>query len=131
MKLEIIEEVKDHLTDGFVPYTIISIIVNNEEVGRMVLREGNDKDVYLEGHISYHIDEEYRGHYFAYKACLLLKEYIDKEYVLITCSPDNIASKKTIERLNAEYIETIQIPKNQRKYYPNETHKCIYRWKVK
>lgn len=132
MKLILLEEVKENLPQGFEPYSIYSITVNNHEVGRLVLREGNDQQRYYDGHIAYTIDEEYRGHGYAYQACLLLKKIISKEHVLITCDPSNIASKKTIEKLGCQYIETGMIPKKYQKFFhQDEKVKMIYQWNLK
>lgn len=129
MELVVLEEVKDHLPKGFDPYTIFLIMVENEEVGRLVLRSGDEVSRYYDGHIGYTIDEEYRGHNYAYRACLLLKPYIQDQSVIITCDPDNIPSKKTIEKLGCEYIETAAIPSHLRKFFSkDEKEKCIYRW---
>ena len=73
MKLIVFEEVKDHLPTGFDPYIIYSMIVDHEEVGRLVLREGSDEKRYFDGHIGYTVFDEYQGHHYAYEACLLLK----------------------------------------------------------
>ena len=129
MELVILEEVKDHLPKGFDPYTIFLIIVDNEEVGRLVLRSGDEHSRYFDGHIGYTIDEEYRGHNYAYQACLLLKGFVTEKSLIMTCDPNNIASKKTIEKLGCEYIETKPVPPSLKKYFSkDELEKCIYRW---
>ena len=129
MELVLLEEVKDHLPAGFDPYIIFLIMADDDEVGRLVLRSGDENARYYDGHIGYTIEEEYRGHNYAYQACLLLKDYVKEKSLIITCDPNNIASKKTIEKLGCEYIETIQIPKSHKKYFSkDENEKCIYRW---
>ncbi len=129
MELVILEEVKDNLPQGFDPYTIFLIMVDDNEVGRLVLRCGSEADRYYDGHIGYTIDEEYRGHNYAYQACLLLKEYVNEKSLIITCDPNNIASRKTIEKLRCEYIETKPVPASLKKYFSkDEAEKCIYRW---
>lgn len=131
MKLELIEYVNKNLPKGFVPYYIYIIDVDGVEVGRLTLREGSDEQCYYEGHIGYTIDEEYRGHYYAYQACLLLKEKIDRKHVYITCDPNNIASLKTIQRLGCEYIETKKVPTQLRKYFAkDEIEKMIFQWNL-
>lgn len=131
MKLELIEHVKDDLPTGFLPYSIYSICVEEKEVGRLILREGSDQECYYEGHIGYHIDEEYRGHHYARNACLLLKEKVNKDHLIITCDPTNIASRKTIESLGCEYLETKIIPHHLKKLFASdECEKMIYRWNI-
>lgn len=118
----------------FTPYKIYEIIVDDIRVGTLVYREGSDEDHYYDGHIAYTIEEEYRGHHYAYKACLLLKSLLSKEginHVIITCDPDNIASRKTIEALGATFIEQATVPKKLRRMFAaGETVKNIYRWEV-
>ena len=132
MRLELLEYVSENLPKDFDPYYIYLIIVDNQEVGRIVYREGDDLSRYYDGHIGYHIEEEYRGHHYSYDACLLLKEKIDKEYVYITCDPSNIASQRIIEKLGCEFIESSIIPRSLRHVFnKDEKEKLIYRWWLK
>ncbi|MEE0966601.1 MAG: GNAT family N-acetyltransferase [Bacilli bacterium] len=132
MRLELLEYVSENLPKDFDPYYIYLIIVDNQEVGRIVYREGDDLSRYYDGHIGYHIEEEYRGHHYSYDACLLLKEKIDKEYVYITCDPGNIASQRIIEKLGCEFIESSIIPRSLRHVFnKDEKEKLIYRWWLK
>ena len=71
-----------------------------EEVGACDLRIGYNKNVYYGGNIGYHIDQNYRGHHYAGKACLLLFHLARKhkmDHLIITCNPDNYASRRTWE----------------------------------
>lgn len=118
------------------PYYIYTIHKVNEsqEIGRIVFRLGTDESLLYAGHIGYTIEENYRGHHYAYKACLALKEKIKAvgySHVLITCSPENSPSKKTIEKLQCEYLETKMIPKSLKKEFTiDEKAKMIYKWKM-
>lgn len=54
------------------------------------------------GHIGYDVEPEYRGADFAARSCRLLiplaaRHGIDE--LLITCAPDNAASRRTIEKI--------------------------------
>lgn len=132
MKLELLTYEKENLPRGWKPYYIYLIMVDHIEVGRIVLREGSNEERYYDGHIGYHIEEEYRGHHYAYEACLLLKDIIPIDQVIITCDPQNIASLKTIKKLGAEFLETKTIPTSLKKMFSqNEKVKNIYLWKVK
>ena len=132
MKLELLEYVNENLPKDFDPYYIYLIMIDDNEVGRIVYREGDDSSRYYDGHIGYHIEEEYRGHHYSYEACLLLKEYIDKDFVYITCDPDNIASQKIIEKLGCEFIERKAIPSHLKHVYgKDEKEKLIYRWWIR
>ena len=127
MELILEEYVHENLPKGFQPYSIYCMIVDNVEVGRLVLREGRDEEVYFAGHIGYSVYEEYQGHHYAYQACLLLREMLDFDHLLITCNPDNYASLKTIQRLGCQYIETKTIPAHLKKDFASEdTEKMIF-----
>ena len=65
------------------------------EIGQISYRNGESRCIYYFGHIGYHIDEPYRGHHYARRACLLLRDEIllgGKQSAVITCDPDNAAS---------------------------------------
>lgn len=134
MELLLDEFVKEDLQPGFTPYFIYQMIVAGAEVGTLVFRTGSDTEHYYDGHIAYTVEEAYRGHHYAYQGCLLLKEEIRKmgyDHVLITCDPNNVASRKTILKLGGTYMETVPIPKAQRKFFnTKEKIKEIYRWEV-
>lgn len=101
------------------------------EIGRISYRNGESRCVYYYGHIGYHIDEPYRGHHYAFRACKLIEEEIilsGKTSVVITCDPDNYASRNTCERLGCLYERIAEVPEDiYRKYEINRT-KCRYIW---
>ncbi|MBR2825374.1 MAG: GNAT family N-acetyltransferase [Solobacterium sp.] len=104
----------------------------NTKVGRCDLRIGMNDELYYAGNIGYRIEEMYRGNHYAYYTCLLLFEIAKKEYdmdeLIITCSPDNIPSKKTLEKLKGVYIETIDVPHSHWLYRQGEPIKDIYHY---
>ncbi len=112
-------------------YYLYVILVDNQEVGRITFRLGDDKQHFYHGHIGYEIEPIYRGHHYSYQACMALVPLI-RQYrndILITCSPENIASKKTIQKLGAEYIGTYPIPGKLKASFPKgENKKEVYRW---
>lgn len=103
-------------------------------IGHINLRLGNSEKVinYI-GHIGYGIEEQYRGNKFAAKACKIVKEVIkdhSMNKVIITCNPDNYASRKICKTIGAKLIEIVDIPKTSDAYSANETQKCRYEWIV-
>lgn len=101
------------------------------KMGGCDLRIGHNKKVYYGGNIGYHIDKEYRGHNFAGKACILLFELAKKhkmDYLIITCNPDNYASRKTCEYAGGILEEIVELPKDNDMRLVGETEKCIYRF---
>ena len=104
---------------------------NGREVGVCDLRIGHNLKTYYGGNIGYRVKEEYRGHHYAAKACILLFELAKKhgmEYLTITCNPDNYASRKTCEYAGCKFVETVRLPEdNDMRLEDGETEKCIYR----
>ncbi len=120
MKLELLSYEKDNLLPGWKPYYIYLIMVDYQEVGRIVLREGNNEERYYDGHIGYTIEKEYRGHHYSKEACLLLFEIAREKgfkQLMITCSPNNVASRKIIESLPFKYLETREVPASLKKNF--------------
>lgn len=112
MKLELDEIVK---ATKNVPwdYEIYNIIVNKQEVGRIVYRLGTNQQLCYCGHIGYTIDKEYRGYGYARMAMSLLFDILKNRNiheVILSCEKDNIASLKTIEHfciLDKKYIQNV------------------------
>ena len=101
------------------------------KMGECDLRIGYNEKVYYGGNIGYRIEKEYRGHHFAGKACMLLFELARKhkmEYLIITCNPDNYASRKTCEYAGGMLEEVVQLPEDNDMRLNGETDKCIYRF---
>ena len=85
----------------------------------------------LGGNIGYGIDEAYRGHHYASKACKLLFTLAKKHelsYLLITCDPENMASSKTCQLTGGKYIETADIPQDHEMFTEGKRKVMIYRF---
>ena len=102
------------------------------KMGHCDLRIGYNDNLYYGGHIGYGIDEEYRGHHYAAKACELLFSLARKhgmEYLYITCDPDNLPSRRTLEYINGTLVEIAQLPEdNEMRINEGDTEKCIFRF---
>lgn len=122
--------------DG-VPTVYYDIYLNedNSKVGTTDLRLTVEGDMYYYGHIGYNIIEKHRGHNYAYYASKILFEVAYKEFgleeLIVTCSPENIASYKTLIKLNGELIETVDVPEYHLLYRIGQTRKCIFKYKLK
>ena len=102
-----------------------------EMAGGVSLRVGNTRDIELYfGHIGYGVYPPARGHRYAERACRLLvplaRAHGLKE-LWITCNPDNIASRRTCERLGCTLVETVLLPSTNVLYQRGERQKCRYR----
>ncbi len=103
-------------------------------VGFCDLRKGSDETLYYLGHIGYNILIPYRGHRYSLSASQLLLElarHLEMEHLLITCNEGNIASQTIIERLGGEFIEIIDVPKNEPLYQQGDRIKRIYRFDLR
>ena len=121
---------------GYVPayeFTVRLPVVHTP-VGRINLRIGNTEQVLkYGGHIGYGVQEEYRGHHYAAKACWLVKQVaIDHglDTLWITCNPDNYSSRRTCDILGCELVEIINLPKDDSRYQRGERQVCRYRWDI-
>ncbi|MBD5527580.1 MAG: GNAT family N-acetyltransferase [Lachnospiraceae bacterium] len=101
------------------------------KMGVCDLRIGHNDKLYYGGNIGYRVEEEYRGHHYAGKACLLLFELARKHdlgYLIITCNPDNYASRKTCEYAGGELLEIVELPEDNDMREDGEFEKCIFRF---
>lgn len=108
-------------------------LLDGTKIGYCDLRIGHNDNTYIGGNIGYGIYEPYRGHHFASKACQLLFRQArkhDMDYVIITCSPENIASAKTCETAGGIFVETANIPEDNKLYKDGMRVVNIYRFDI-
>ena len=128
--------VSKHTAYDGVPTVYYDILLHdtNLKVGSIDLRLKIDGDMYYYGHIGYNIMRSHRGNNYAYYACLVLFKVAREEFgmdeLILTCSPENIASYKTLKKLDGELIELVKVPKNHTLYTLGETSKYIFRYKI-
>jgi tagatose 1,6-diphosphate aldolase len=103
-------------------------------VGRVNLRIASTEDILMyAGHIGYRVEEPYRGHRYAAKACRLIRPVaLDHglETVWLTVNPDNCPSRRTCEELGCTLVEIVNIPEDNDQYLDGERQKCRYRWDI-
>lgn len=119
--------------NNYVPSIVYGIYRHHSHirVGNCDLRLGMNDELYYAGNIGYRIEPPYRGNGYAYEACRILLDLAKEkgmQEVIITCSPDNIASLKTLEKLGGTYLETTDVPESHWLYQRGEKVKNIYRW---
>ena len=99
---------------GFVPaYHFAICSPEGEKMGSCDLRIGHNERLYFGGHIGYRVEEAFRGRHLAARSVRLLLPLADKHglgYVLITCNPENIASRRTAEWAGFRLLETAEVP---------------------
>jgi predicted acetyltransferase len=99
--------------------------------GGIGLRIGHGEDLeYYYGHIGYHVYPPSRGRHYAERACRLLlplAAYHGVNPVWITTNPDNLASRRTCERLGGQLVDVVDVPPGHPLYLRGERRKCRYR----
>ncbi len=116
---------------NWVPAYYFSICLQDgTKVGQCDLRIGHNDRLYIGGNIGYEIDEPYRGHRYAAKACELLLKQARKHdlgYVIITCDPENIASSRTCQLAGGRFLETAAVPEWHNMYEEGRRQVMVYR----
>jgi hypothetical protein len=99
--------------------------------GGIAMRIGHSDDIErYYGHVGYHVYPPSRGHHYAERAVRLLlplAQHHGMNPLWITTNPDNLASRRTCERLGAEFVETLEVPQGHPLYLRGERRKCRYR----
>lgn len=117
---------------GLVPYYRFNVLAEEEgRVGFIHLRFGDTEHVLqYAGHVGFGIAEEYRGHRYAYQACMALAAFaaeIQPAWI-ITCDVENTPSRRTIERLGVEFLGEVSVPPDDPHYREGGRLKRRYRW---
>ena len=133
--LELYKTADENKEKRYLPAYYFNIIrcTDDIEVGKCDLRIGHNDNIKYGGNIGYEVYESYRGIGYASKACKLLfvlakRHNMDK--VIITCSPKNIASRKTCDYSGAEFIDTIDVPIWHEMYKDGQKITCQYIMKL-
>lgn len=118
---------------GWVPAYYFDILDRaGRPVGSCDLRIGHTEGLYYGGNIGYAVDEPHRGHRYAVKACRLLFELARRHglgWLIITCQPSNLPSRRTCELLGGELLEIAELPEdNDMRVHDGHTHECVYRF---
>ncbi|HUD24430.1 MAG TPA: GNAT family N-acetyltransferase [Burkholderiaceae bacterium] len=85
-----------------------------EQVGHIRLRVGwNDDIIRYAGQVGYAVEPAFRGRRYAERACRLILPLARRhglDSLWITCQPDNVASRRTLDRLGAERVGILDVP---------------------
>jgi predicted acetyltransferase len=129
--LRFVKVVPGEPSRGLVYYYHFRIHTSDQsDVGHINFRVGDTNHVRLyAGHIGFEILEQFRGRGYARDACRAIAPLVRSIYreVIITCDTDNDASRKTIERLGARFLEEIAVPAND-PHYRQGRRKLRYQW---
>lgn len=106
--------------------------VTQEIMGTIDLRLSNTEHItHYAGHIGYHVKAPFRGHHYAARSCRLLFPLAKAHNLTplwITCNPDNLASKRTLEIAGGVLVEIVPVPKDSALYRMGDTEKCRFRF---
>ena len=82
------------------------------------------------GHIGFAVHEPHRGYRYAARSITLLiavSKQLQFESIYITCDPENIASRRSLELAGAEFLEIVDVPANCIIHKTGHPLKCRYR----
>lgn len=120
------------LHHDWLPAYAFQMECDGRPAGGLRLRIGDGDEVRLYfGHIGFDVDEPFRGRHFAERSCRLVFPLARRHglrELWMTCNPDNVASRRTLERLGGEYVETIALPTDNVMYEKGEREKRRYRF---
>ena len=127
------EKAEAYEPKGYLPAYKYEIRLHNgnDKIGRIDLRVGHNTNTYYGGNIGYEIEEIYRGHHYAAKACRLIKQVAEAhkmDKVFITNNLQNIPSRKTCENIGASLVEIVDLPEDNEMYQLGDRQKCRYEW---
>ena len=134
-RLVLVEKMREDCIRGWVPSYRFEMwpLDGHEVLGTIDIRIGENDNTYYAGHIGYRVHEPFRGNHFAEKACRLIIRIArahGMKAVVITCNPDNLPSRRTIERLGARFEGIVDIPKTNELYHYGDRQKCRFIWAV-
>jgi tagatose 1,6-diphosphate aldolase len=116
---------------GWLPAYVFEMRVDGHKAGGLNIRIGDTYNIMMfYGHIGYTVEPEYRGHHYAERACRLLLPLAKAHgltTVWIMCNPDNIASRRTCERLDATLENIVPLPGDCDMYRHGDRESCRYR----
>jgi len=87
--------------------------VGGPVAGEIALRIGDSPEQFYLGHVGYHVDEPYRGHGYALRACRLTAPFLQSfgmRTAVITTDTDNRPSIRTCENLGCVLESTVAVP---------------------
>jgi len=116
---------------GHVPSYLFDIysVEDKTVAGRCDLRVGYNDKLYYAGNIGYTVFEQFRGRRFALSACFLLQKLALRHgmrELIVTCNPENAASKRICELFGAEYVKMVDLPEDHELFLLGERRKLVF-----
>lgn len=114
-----------------VPAYRFDMTARGRKAGTISLRVGTaDRLLRYAGQVGFMVEPAWRGRGFATRATRLLLPLARAHGLSplwLTCVPDNLASRRAIERLGAVHVETVPLPPDYEAYARGEREKRRYR----
>jgi len=102
-----------------------------EEIGGINLRLGSTPHIErYAGHIGFTVHPAHRGHRYAARSVRILMPIAGElgfDTLWITCDPENIASRRSLELAGAHFIEIVDVPEYCVIHRSGHKRKCRYR----
>ena len=102
-----------------------------DELGLINLRVGSTPHIQLyAGHIGYLVHEPHRGNRYATRSVRLILPLARQhglDPVWVTCDPDNLASRRTLELVGATLVEIVKVSEDCVIRQYGHPYKCRYR----
>lgn len=135
IKLVIKSKDQPDFEKGILPRYGFSIVLieNNEEIGVVYFAVDTSRRQYQRGHLSYGVSPAYSGHNYAAKACKLIKHVAlahGFKRLFIGSGYDNIASRKTIEKIGAVPITADDVPDDEILRYLQTEKIDMFVWEI-
>ena len=121
------------LARGWVPAYRFAMRLDGVDrpVGRISLRIGHTDTIeFYAGHVGYEVLPAFRGNRLAERSVRLVLPVARRHgftELWITTNPDNWASRRTCERLGAQLIDVVDVPRDSTVFERGGERKCRYR----
>jgi tagatose 1,6-diphosphate aldolase len=132
LRLELIEALVDVSGDEPIPTYRFRMLDHRsgDPMGGLNLRLGTSVNLLrYRGNIGFTVEPPYRGHGYAGCGCLLVLPLARRHGLAslwITCDTNNIASRKTCERIGARLVEVVDVPEGTEAFRRGARAKCRY-----
>lgn len=131
--LRITNKLPADIKKGYVPTYKYEITKHGlmQPIGSIDIRIGDNENTFYGGNIGYQVDAPYRGNGYAAKACKIIEQVAaahDMKRIIITCNPDNHASRRTCEKAGYTLKEIVELPVHNEMYQKGERLKCRYEY---
>jgi predicted acetyltransferase len=102
-----------------------------EELGIINLRVASTSHIErYAGHVGFSVKSAHRGHRYAARSLRLLFPlalHLGLNPLWITCDPENLASRRSLELAGAQFVEIVGVPKDCVIHQSGHPRKCRYR----